>query len=481
MTPPLKICLLKDGENMKKTLMQITTPFDIALHMVGKLFRGSMPRPMSRVLDAGCGSGVFIEAIINWCKQRNIEPPEIVGIEIDPYLVEQARTRFRGINKVKIIHGDFLTIDERVLGEFDYIISNPPYISYERIEPVKRRMYKKMFKVAVGRFDTYMLFFEKALRLLKPGGRLVFITPEKFLYVLSAKNLRKLLAEYAIEEIELVPEDVFKGVLAYPAITVIRKEVSEEPTIVRLRDGTVRRVLLPRDGSPWLPVISSNVHVQGGFQGRCYTLKDVAVRISAGVVTGRDSVFVVPKDSLPRELEPYAYPTISGRELLSFKPGETIDYNKLRHVILVPYDHTGRLLDEEEAKPLINYLSKWRHVLEERYIVKVKGKKWYSFHESPPLRDMLRPKILWPDIAREPVFYVDLEGRIVPRHSVYYLVPRNPDMIPRLVRYLNSSRAREWLRVHCQRATNNYLRLQSHILKNLPLPGGEAWVYQVVP
>jgi len=442
---------------------KVETPFVVALLMVNKLFSDRPPSPNSRVLDAGCGKGVFVEAIIAWCNWHGIEIPEIVGIEVDPQLAKIASSRFSSIGKVKIVQGDFLTITEDELGgKFDYVISNPPYISYEEIEPDKRILYRKLFEVATGRFDTYMLFFEKALSLLKPGGRMVFITPEKYLYVLSAKSLRKLLAEYHVEEIELVKEDAFRGVLAYPAITVVVKELPAK-TIIRMRDGSSIEVELPRDGSSWLPPASS-VSI-----GAKYKLKDIALRISAGVATGRDEVFIIRRTHLPEELKPFAYPTISGAELTKFELGGVIDYDKLEYVILVPYSKEGRMLNESEAKPLVDYLSRWRSILESRYAVK-SGKKWYAFHEDPPLREMLRPKILWRDIADEPAFYVDAGGLIVPRHTVYYLVPINPDIIPELVRYLSSDKVKKWLKARCQRAANGYLRLQSHVMKELPIP-----------
>ena len=450
---------------------KVTTPFNIALRMVDKLFKGRPPRDTSRVLDAGCGSGVFIDAVLLWCKQRGIEPPEIVGVEIDPQLVVRARKKFGGYRNVRIIRGDFLTMSARELeGGFDYVISNPPYISYEKIDPPRRRLYRELFEVAVGRFDTYMLFFEKALEVLKPGGRLVFITPEKYLYVLSARNLRRLLAQYYVEEIELVREDAFKGVLAYPTITVICKSPPSKTSIV-FRDGRTAEIDLPRDGSPWL----AKAQIQGystlsGIQSFRYRLKDIVVRVSAGVATGRDDIFVIPKAKLPEELRSYAYPTVSGSELVTFKPGEAIDYNRLRYVILVPYSREGRLLSEGEAKPLIRYLSRWRPELEARYVVKTGKKKWYAFHEDPPLKDIMKPKILCRDITREPTFYVDPKGLVIPRHSVYYLVPKNPYVIPELVEHLNSDEAREWLKTHSQRAANGYIRLQSHVLKELPIP-----------
>jgi tRNA1(Val) A37 N6-methylase TrmN6 len=448
---------------------KIITPFNIALHMVAKLFGYSVPSLASRVLDAGCGLGTFVEAIITYVKQMNSKLPEIVCIEKDLNLVSLVRKKFESFSEVKVIHGDFLTIREEDLGgKFDYVISNPPYISYEYIDPQSRDLYRKLFYVATGRFDIYMLFFEKALSLLKPGGRMVFITPEKFIYVLSARNLRKLLSRYMIEEIEFIDEGAFSGVLAYPVITAIRKEAPSGRTIVKLRDGRTLEVVLPSDGSSWLPVIEEGMLSLEVHKGP--KLRDLALRISVGVATGRDEVYVKPRSTLPKELELYAYPTVSGEELSAFKPGASIDYDKLKYVILVPYDHEGRLLSEEEAKPLINYLSRFRSILEERYAVKHKGKKWYAFHEDPPLKYILRPKIIWKDIAFDPSFYVDEKGLIVPRHSVYYLVPKDPNMIYVLAEYLNSLEVRTWLKTRCQRAANNYLRLQSHVIGEIKVP-----------
>ena len=471
---------------------KVLTPYSVALHMVGKLFRDLPPTPTSRVLDAGCGPGVFIEAVIEWCRKRDLEIPEIVGVELDPVFAETARNRFRVFKKVRIIQGDFLAMSEHDLGgKFDYIISNPPYISYEKIPLAERARYRRLFKCAVGRFDTYMLFFEKGLELLKPGGRLVFVTPEKYLYVVSAKPLRRLLSSYLVEEVELLSEDAFGGILAYPAITVVWKRPPEGSTVVKLRDGTAVEVALPRDGSQWLPAALAALRPPAvGASVAAARLKDLASRLSAGVATGLDEVFVIPKTSLPRELEPYAHPTVSGAELARLEPGEAVDHRRLRHVMLVPYAADGRLLSEEEAKPLLDYLARHRPRLEGRTAVRVKGKKWYAFHEEPPLKDILKPKILWPDIAREPAFYLDTEGRIVPRHTVYYLVPKDPRMLEELAKYLNSEEAKKWLKAHCQRAANGYLRLQAHILKELPVPknlascikesdlqkGLEAWI-----
>ena len=82
----------------------------------------------------------------------------------------------------------------------------------------------------------------------------------------------------------------------------------------------------------------------------------------------------------------------------------------------------------------------------------------------------MRPKILCKDITKRPRFWVEREGTIVPRHTVYYIVPRDPRLIDELCKYLNSNKARDWLMANCQRAANDFIRIQSNVLKKLPIP-----------
>jgi hypothetical protein len=70
---------------------------------------------------------------------------------------------------------------------------------------------------------------------------------------------------------------------------------------------------------------------------------------------------------------------------------------------------------------------------------------------------MLRPKLLCKDITETPFFVVDRAGELVPRHSVYYIVPYDSAALQPLEEYLNSDEAGAWLRAHCQRAANGYL------------------------
>jgi hypothetical protein len=423
--------------------------------MVAKLFRSRPPRADETLLDPGCGTGAFILGVIRWCAQRKCPTPRIVGIESDHRLLEQATSNLGQSHLVCLVHEDFLTPRSE---RYDYIIGNPPYVPITGLTVEERVMYRQRYQTARGRFDLYLLFFEQSLRVLGPKGRLVFITPEKFLYVQAAGSLRRKLAQVGVEEIELIEESAFGDLVTYPTITTVASSPSSQ-TRIKLREGTWRTIRLSSAGSSWLPLINgTDKHSSGPV------LADAFVRISCGVATGADSVYVMSDSVLPATLRPFALPTLSGRRIT---PGGAI---RTTQSMLVPYSQNGALLSEAELGPLGEYLRDPRRHARLMQRTCVARKPWYAFHENPPLEDILRPKILCKDIGSRPWFVVDESGDIVPRHSVYYLVPKDPSNIHDLCEYLNSHAASAWLMAHCQRAANGFVRLQSHVLKRMPLP-----------
>jgi len=438
----------------------VPTPRETVDTMVKLLFRGRSVRPNNTVLDPGCGTGEFIDGVIRWCERRRLVLPRITGVESDPRHLPVLRAKYERLRAVRIEHADFLA-DGRTA--YDFIVGNPPYVAITALSENEKARFRVRYATARGRFDLYLLFFEQALRSLAPGGRLVLITPEKYLYVETAGPLRELLARCHVEEIRLVREDTFGELVTYPTITVVGDAPPARTQFVR-RDGSAVTVNLPAGRDSWLPLL------QGAAPQRAaVTLGDVCLRISCGVATGADGVFVRPADGLDPALRRFGYPTIAGREL-------TLATADLRHhfVMLIPYDVDGRLLPLERLGALGRYLM--RNDVCRRLLARtcVKRKPWYAFHETPALRDILRPKVLCKDISETPHFWVDRSGQIVPRHSVYYIVPREPVAIDVITHYLRSPSAREWLTQNCQRAAKGFLRLQSRALQRLPLPDDVA-------
>jgi adenine-specific DNA-methyltransferase len=434
----------------------VPTPVEVVDLMVDKLFASRLPMKDDLIIDPGCGNGAFIEGILRYCSRHSIDVPNVIGIEQEPGKYACAKDLFRTSDTVQLIQGDFL-LDG--LPEADYIIANPPYVPITKISEEEKACYRSIYRTASGRFDLYLLFYERALSLLKKGGRLVFITPEKWLYVHTAKSLRVLLSEVDVEEILLIDENTFPNLVTYPMITTVNKSKGRTTRLIR-RNGTSSEVTLSKDGSSWLPHLEGKPGVEDGAK-----LKDLCKRISCGVATGADGVFVMKKERLPSELAPFAFPTVSGREI---NP-RTGEYS-VSSIMLIPYDRDGNLLSLGSMPTLAKFLNGPARKAKLMKRTCVRRKPWYSFHENPPMADILNPKIICKDISQTAVFVEDREGTIVPRHSVYYLILKDRSMTNEVLEYLNSSDVQSWLSANAQRAANGFLRLQSKILQKLPVP-----------
>ena len=109
-------------------------------------------------------------------------------------------------------------------GGFDVVLGNPPYVRMEFLKAMKPYL-EKRYEVVSDRADLYCYFFERGLRLLKPGGRLGFISSNTFFKTGSGRPLRGyLLREATIESVvDFGDLQIFEGVTTYPAILTMKR------------------------------------------------------------------------------------------------------------------------------------------------------------------------------------------------------------------------------------------------------------------
>lgn len=114
---------------------------------------------------------------------------------------------------------------------FDIVIGNPPYVSAVTMarSVSQKREYKKLYPLATGSYDLYILFLFKALEILNNKGSYVWIIPNKFLIADYAKKCKELLikTEGLITSIDVSDFNVFKETGVYPIIIVGKKGFDE--------------------------------------------------------------------------------------------------------------------------------------------------------------------------------------------------------------------------------------------------------------
>ncbi|MEM3715382.1 MAG: N-6 DNA methylase, partial [Nitrososphaeria archaeon] len=131
---------------------------------------------------------------------------------------------------------------------FDVVLGNPPYINVSNLPDEERAYLMEKYESALKRFDIFIGFIERGLKLLKEGGRLSFIIPYPFLTQNYAEKLRRLILTdekigCAIEQIvDLSQFKIFQHAEVRNIIVVLRKERNAEK-----RNQNVVKILTPTE------------------------------------------------------------------------------------------------------------------------------------------------------------------------------------------------------------------------------------------
>jgi tRNA1(Val) A37 N6-methylase TrmN6 len=123
---------------------------------------------------------------------------------------------------------------------FDVVIGNPPYVfAREKINDVEKNYYMQNYSTAQYQVNTYIIFIERTLDLLKNMGYMGLIVPNAWLMVSSARNLREMLLTQAkICEIVNLAGYSFEGVNVETIILNAKKEKLKVNTLdVKISSG----------------------------------------------------------------------------------------------------------------------------------------------------------------------------------------------------------------------------------------------------
>jgi type I restriction-modification system DNA methylase subunit len=341
-------------------------------------------------------------------------------------------------------------IDGFLLEGFDVIIGNPPYVRIQTLPRDEAEYYRGYYESAFGSFDIYILFLERAIKLLKPGGRLGFITSGKFLKADYGKKIQQILRQECTVEsiIDLSAQQVFAEATTYPVIIVLKKGAEEKPLRYTFipKDIDLSKIAQPIDIATfptsatnqeatvkgiWPPVAVGDTLLTKLSQN-AVPLRELSERIFVGLQTSADEVYILEKRSEPSEgiVKVYSHSLQHEFELesallkplLSGKDIERYGYPIPTQLLLFPYkvaEGKAELIPPQEfasAYPRCwKYLLQNRETLENRERGKMRHEKWYAFGRTQNLalhdqRKMAIPRLVSKLAAvydRDGVFYLD--------------------------------------------------------------------------
>ncbi|HHP7243332.1 MAG TPA: HsdM family class I SAM-dependent methyltransferase [Elainellaceae cyanobacterium] len=289
---------------------------------------------------------------------------------------------------------------------FDIVIGNPPYIDSEWMTqhlPDWRIYCATRYQSAVGNWDVFCVFIEKALELCKPGGFHSFIVPNKLASADYAAPVRSLLTRdnqlIKLRDYAHVP--VF-SVAVYPLVYLVRCGRADDappvryermqdltrPQQVRLLDYQ-NHVAMPH--RPWLLSVSARqFNLINRLQEKFPRLRQVAQVWGAATVSEAYALQAIIRDSA----------SLQSGDLMLINSGTVDRYRSLWGMKRMRY------LGEMYQHPIIPHAR-----------VESLPKKRYQ--------QATHPKLIVAGMTRRLECSVDMNGRILAGKSTSIIVPND--------------------------------------------------------
>lgn len=383
-----------------------------------------------RILENSFGSGNFLKEIVKRYIEDGIAQgfsPEvisdklskdIVGVELDTFLYNATLEELNSLIEAQglppvnwsLFNDDFLA--HGFEQQFDYIIGNPPYLSYRDIDEESRKQIRQSFlSCKVGKFDYCYAFIEKSIGLLAPSGRLVQLVPSNIYKNVYANELRIMLLEHLSAIWEYPQKKMFGETLTSSSLFMYdnmnSSEFIEYKNITDDVSFQVRRGML---NGKWVfqPEELNNYEANVKRFGDYYNA-------SITVATLLNEAYIIEDQETISTIEPQVIrPAASPRAL----------HQNKKEFIIFPYYYCEDKLHhyecnefEERFPCAVKHLNGFRQELDSRD--KDKNAKWYEYGRSQALTHLNQRKLLLSTVVTNNVELYCLDSDTVPYSGIY--------------------------------------------------------------
>ena len=408
------------------------------------------------VLENSFGSGnILAEIVIRYINDglsSGLSPQNIAdglandvyGVELDRELYATCIARLEkiieehGIPSVKwsLFNKNALTweCDKR----FDYIIGNPPYITYKDIDEDSRRTLRENFDTcADGKFDYCYAFIERGVKLLSQTGKLVQLVPANIYKNVFGHNLRNLLLPHISYIKEYPDKKLFDGTLT--SSTIFLYDNSCQTANIEYENTTFdRKLSIARTslGDKWVFLDQEQSIEKTVRFGDCF-------HASIVVATLLNEAFLLPPEN---ERERNIEATVIRRAASPKKMRK-----KTKEYIIFPYFYIGNELQryapeefEQQFPIAAAHLETFRTKLDERDIDE--NIHWFEYGRTQALKRLNQPKLLISTVITNKAEVYELDAETVPYSGIFITVKKDGYTLSQAKQILQDSRFTQYVK-----------------------------------
>ena len=414
------------------TRCKVFTPPDVATYMLD-IVGYSDNLYGKKVIENSCGEGNILCAIV----QRYIDnlkgasceyirhglQRDIVGYDIDEEFCKKAKSRLDeialkyGISDVKwnITCANALSISAEE--QYDFVIGNPPYISYRSLDIHTRKYLKENFvSCKVGSFDYCYAFIEHAINSLKPNGKMIYLIPSSIFKNVHGENLRNIMFNHLEEICDYTSKKLFGKILTSSAlISCVKGSTADHVVYRNIALNTIQEIPKSQFRDKWT---FENISYTGKARFGDYFSASIVV------ATLLNAAYVL---SNYEEVDDYIV-LHNGQKIEKSVTMEAASPRSLRNQkkerIIFPYFYKdGNLMKYSEKEfmgrfPLaVEHLSTYMESLNKRD--SDKQAKWFEYGRSQALRHLNQNKLLISTIITGKVEVYTLEADCVPYAGIF--------------------------------------------------------------
>lgn len=388
------------------------------------------------ILENSCGDGnILVEIVIRYIEEaiqlkytnekiKDGLENNIFGFEIDKNQFEKCISnlnlvvRKKGIEGVKwkIYNEDYLKSELNL--EFDFIVGNPPYITYSDLSKDKRKFIKKTYETCgQGKFDYCYAFIEHSIKCLSNEGKMSYLIPSSIFKTVSGAKLRELMCTNIVVIKDYTKKKIFDDALVKSAIIIFDKNYNSKK--IKYFDMCCNNQLsISKKTMKGKWIFSNEFNVGNNRFGDYFEVSHV-------VATLLNEAYVI-NENMYDELEGYYkignFMIEKGAVMPTATP-KTMRYGKVEKIIF-PYKYINNQLIRYEEIEYANlypgtfsYLSQFKRKLIKRR--SDKKAKWFEYGRTQALSRIKCKKLLISTIITDRVCIYRLGENYIPYAGIY--------------------------------------------------------------